>query len=386
MLAALFCAGISAGCKKNPAPFCPGGFVRADAGSAPVCEGLCQPSLCKDTGDTCVGNACLLQCTSDSDCSLGQDCAPATEDGTGKSVTVCRSNGKGKIGTACPTGTECANVMTCGDGSACPATGNCTTGTCQALSCVTAGAGDALAYCTLFDCHGDTDCPGGYWCKTSRVADQICGQPVPPSVCGTTSAPCVDPAKNAANGTTFASGNVCTQRSECRVRGPCDPCTTDLDCSLGEGLRCVQGGCASDCASDADCLNGFQCTSGSCVPRFGKCAAPTGTGGFCDPCRIESDCGPNLFCGLIEANGLRACLPLVGMMACNTSTDCPTTATGLHASCQNGICVNVPVNSVTNAPGCWCQNKGAGCGVATDCCSGACDGANPNAGTSGVCQ
>jgi hypothetical protein len=334
-----------------------------------------------------VGNDCVVPCTSHAECAVGEDCTPATEDGTGKAVTICRANGNAGIGTPCPLGSECAQAMTCGDGTPCSASGSCAVGTCRALTCLSGGVGDAVAFCSLFDCQKDSDCGGGYWCATVRVGDQICNQPAQPAVCGMpASSSCVDPSMNASNGTTYAAGPVCTQRKECRVRGLCGPCSTDLDCSRLPGGRCVQGACATDCRSDADCVNGFQCSSGECVPRFGKCAAATGTGQLCEPCRVEADCGPGLFCAVFESNGLRACAIVPGTIACARSSDCPAAPSGLHPDCTGGKCDPVPVNAGTNLVQCFCENQGAGCQANSDCCSMNCVGANASTGIVGTCM
>ncbi len=387
-------AASGAGCKSTattpPTPFCEGGFTRPAAGSSPAtCEGLCSPSACADAGNAdnvCVNNYCELQCSSILDCASGQDCVAAKTDGTGAAVTICQDNNKAAIGALCPFGTECATLLACPDGSAC-VTQNCPMASCKPLVCLTDGSGDASAYCTLEDCHADTDCPGGYWCETVRDPHQICGSPAPPAVCGTTTDPCVTLSMNTANGTTFAAGSVCTQRNECHLRRPCDPCTIDPDCSLTPGQHCVSVGgasvCAQDCASDADCVGGFQCTSGECVPRFGSC---TGTGTFCEPCRDDAECATGAVCGSFIPGGERVCTQL-GISCDSTNTSCPTAPDGVHGQCIDSV-VNAaqgdpgydtctaPYNAATNVFGCWCGNTGTGCYVGTDCCNKTCTGAD----------
>jgi hypothetical protein len=379
---------------------CEGGYLRMVDGGTPTCEGLCKASLCTEANNICVNNDCALQCTSDAECQLQQNCAPAKEDGTGMAVTTCQANGLAAIGTSCPFGNECANIKACNDGTPCMADTDCKMGgTCQALTCLTAGSGDADAYCTLKDCQTDANCPGGYWCDTVRDPHQICGKPKPnPSVCGTTSDPCVDPSMDMANGTTYEPGQFCTQRNECVKRSQCSPCTTDVDCSfIAAGAHCTQGSCALDCGSDADCVNGFHCTSGSCVPRAGSCApAQPGTGAICSPCRVQADCGTGLICEELELGGFRACL-YTGAATCTSDGQCPKTVTGLHLFCadasgqpvqagETGTCGPAPYFPATLSLDCWCANKGAPCLLPSDCCGGACFGADPVNMVPGVCS
>jgi hypothetical protein len=388
------------GCKSTPPapPFCPGGLVTTVNGKQ-SCAALCEPSKCQNPGNVCVDNQCALQCTSHLDCSAGQSCLPAKEDGSGAAITTCQSNGKGAIGTKCPFGNECAMLKTCGDGTPCPATGNCTVGTCQALTCLTRGSGDADAYCTLDDCRTGADCPSGFACDAVSDPHQICGQPAPSAnLCGTTKDPCVDPTKNAANGTTYAAGQFCTQRNQCRILAQCDACTSDVDCSLVPGRHCTMGNCADDCATDADCVNGFECTSGECVPRSGSCAPATaGAGAFCDGCRDEADCGTGLLCDVLAPGGQRVCINL-NAKSCTADTDCPKGPSGLYAICADArlnlqagdpgfdTCYIAPFATADDKFGCWCGNSGATCTAAADCCSKSCVGANATLGMTGLCK
>lgn len=381
---------------SGDAAFCTGGFVRNAPDASPVCEGLCKPSLCANANNVCVDNHCALSCTSDLDCEPGQSCAPATEDGTGTMITTCQPDGKGGIGTKCPLGNECSGVKTCADGSACSATGTCSKGTCQSLTCVSSGPGDSNAYCALVDCHADEECSGGYWCDPIDTPVQICGSPTPDPFCGTTTAPCVDPANDTMNGTTYAAGNICTLRNECRLREACSPCSTDLDCSRVPGQHCSHGSCAADCNTDSDCITGFQCTSGECVPRSGSCSAAAGKGKLCETCQNDTQCGAGLVCAAFEAGGLRTCVLLLGAgMACTSDSQCPKSPSGL-----SGICADARLGLSSGEPGydtcflpflpgvnrisCWAQNKGASCGDPTDCLSGQCVGTD--AGGLGICQ
>jgi hypothetical protein len=366
--------------------FCDGGFIRKVDGGTPTCEGLCKPSLCTNANNVCVGNDCALQCNADLDCQPGQSCLPAKEDGTGTAVATCQASGKGALGTLCPNGNECSTLMTCGDGTPCPDSGTCKVGTCQALQCLSSGVGDETAYCTKLDCHGTTDCPGGFWCEQIRTSSAICGQPIPNlEICGASGGTCVDAGTDAAGGTTYTSGALCSERNACTVRRQCVACSTDLDCSLVRGQTCVAGSCAESCVSDGDCVDGFKCTSGSCLPRSGSCSGATGQGIVCSPCRIDAECGPGMICGAFETGGQHTCL-LVGLpsLTCTVDSDCPLSASGAHVTClgeaeqlQRGqagyhTCGAAPFSVAANSYDCWPENPGGACYYGTDCASGNC--------------
>lgn len=369
-----------------------------------VCEGKCTPDKCLPD-NVCVGNRCVLKCDSHLDCAPDntQACTPATEDDTNAPVNVCLPSGKHPaIGMKCPFGNECDTFFTCPNGAACnPADcggnpgacvvddvacggapgctiGKCPDGSactvpacppeqCRKLSCLTAGPGDADAYCTNHDCQADTDCPGGFYCGVTRDPHEICGSNPKKgnnNLCGKTPEPCLDPSAFQAAGATYFEGSLCLLRRTCVKREACAPCTSDVDCSHGPGMRCVDiggsGHCAADCLSDADCDPDRACVSGSCVPRFGACK---GTGNFCEPCLNDADCGPEASC--IDASGnQKACMAIPVNIPCTTDADCPKSPSG-----KNGECLDegenltpqdpayhycyLPFNQAKNKFGCW---------------------------------
>jgi hypothetical protein len=431
-LAGVVSASGATGCGST-STFCAGGFIRPTPGTAQgVCEGLCAPSKCANPGNVCVDNRCELECAGILDCQGGQDCVAAKTDGaSGTAVTICQTSSKAAIGARCPFGNECAAQKACPDGSncdytqcggttcspdpvACDGVTGCTTGkcsdgsacvvpgcaqtACKPLVCVSNGSGDADAYCSLQDCQTDANCPGGYWCEVVSDPHQICGKPKPnTTTCGTTTDPCVDPSMNAANGTTYSQGQFCTERNECRIRRQCDPCATDVDCSLTPSQHCVAGSCALDCGSDADCLSGYQCTSGECVPRYGSCAAPKGTGTFCETCRNQDDCATGFHCDALLPGGLRTCLISAGTKNCTADSMCPKSPSGLFGAClgaaeesQPGDGVYqtcfAPFDAAGGAYQCWCSNKAAACYTSADCCSKSCKGADEANGVTGACD
>ncbi len=450
---ALAAAAVGCNGSSNPSPpaFCDGGFVRTVNG-VQTCEGLCTPSACTHPGNVCVDNLCALPCTADRDCAIGEDCRPATLDGGG-ATQICQKNGRAPIGTPCPSGTECAALppscpdgsncdytqcgggtchidpIVCGsdascragrcdDGSRCTVPG-CTADKCKPLVCLSSGVGDANAYCSVYDCTSDANCPGGYACKTVRDPHPICGAPASklPGLCGiacTASASCVTaygPGSTCTGGycqaacvtagadptTTYQQGPFCTERNACKLRAACDPCVDDLDCSASPSMRCVSIGagkyCASNCATDTDCASGFQCTAGACVPRAGSC---TGTKGFCQPCHRDEECATGTYCGRPSSSSLeRTCIAPRGTLSCMVDADCPTSPSGLHGKCLDMTTGSSPGDGVyhtcwfpyfaaENRFGCWAANSGAACGADADCVSMKCIGAS--ASGLGACQ
>jgi hypothetical protein len=171
-----------------------------------------------------------------------------------------------------------------------------------------------------------------------------------------------------ANGATYSQGPLCLMRKSCLVRGWCDACSTDADCSLVPGQHCKTVGpdkrCVADCATDSDCIAGLHCPGGSCVPRYaGGCV---GQGKFCEPCVIDEDCGGTGGMGACVSfdTGERACIDVSLSTPCMVDTDCPTSPSGRHGQCLNqaaGFVPGMPGYDMCYAPydattmryGCW---------------------------------
>jgi hypothetical protein len=202
---------------------------------------------------------------------------------------------------------------------------------------------DANAFCTVFGCQADSDCPGGWWCATVNDAPnvttvhstfgstrQVC---MPREYC----APCQldHDCTLMANGSpqhcvTDTQGNgYCTSRcggsGDCRLDAQCVPhwklclpgnaaqtCSRDEDCPpsaqnvaqhcdfgpSGDAGPAAQGVCAPECGSDSDCdpSQAQHCQDSYatyCAPRAGVC---DGDGSLCAPCRSDADCKGGGFC------------------------------------------------------------------------------------------
>jgi len=387
---------------------CDGGLLLEDGSCVPKCD----PAKCVE-GNTCVGNVCVLQCTGHGDCGPGQQCGAVLEDDTNAEIGACQLSCKsGFIGLYCPFGTECDDKFACPTGESCGASvcgggecvadptlcpaddpecalgtcaadgtvcfvPSCAADACRALTCLSAGVGDAEAVCTNQDCQGDLDCGPGFYCGTTRDPQMICGTDK-----GEVE-PCIDPANFAAAGATYQEGPASLLRNTCIPRPQCAACESDLDCSpvigwdgtdgavspLGEQMRCIPIGegnhCAQTCATAGDCDPDYACATdiGLCVPKFGAC---TGTGAYCDPCLNDLDCsGAEGSSICLELSGNQtACFDLSFPDTCTSDNDCPMSAGGFNGECLDegeGLTSTdgayhrcyVPFDSGASKFGCW---------------------------------
>jgi hypothetical protein len=388
--------GGSDGGLECPAP----GIIRSG-----VCEGKCTPDKCV-AENSCVDNRCLLRCDSLRDCYAGvQSCVAVKEDDTQFDINVCRFNGRAPFGAGCPFGDECGGILACPDGGFCdplqcggngaacqlntvecngdpncrfglcpdntPCLVNaCPVEQCKPMTCRTTGKGDADAYCTIDDCHSDAECGAGFTCAIKRDPHGICNTNPPKGdndYCGKTAEPCIAEADFANNGATYFEGSLCLLRKGCVKRGQCDPCETDLDCSLFADQLCTQVGaekvCTRGCFSNKDCDPDYECLTGRCIPRFGACV---GTGQFCEPCRNDEDCGgkgTTMACRSLSGDQ-KGCFDESFPDTCTTSADCPTSPSGKHGYCLDenlGLSPGdslyhhcyVPFNLTSYKTSCW---------------------------------
>lgn len=295
---------------------CVGGVITADG----RCEAKCDPSKCV-ANNTCVDNRCQLKCTAHSQClPYIQSCLPAVEDDTGAAIFTCQNVPLKEYGDPCPNGNECGSNY-----------------------CVWSGPGDTHAYCTV-GCNTDTDCPGGYECGVVRDPHEVCGSDPKKGnngFCGTTDEACVNPDTPDSG---YVESSFCLEKKICLKRDVCATCESDVDCSWS-GTKCVtiegEKRCASACTQDSDCERDKQCTNGYCTPKYGPCTGATG--GFCEPCRYDTDCAPGMACAQLHGNE-RACVDPTLSQPCSSDEDCPTAPSGKHAICLDGR-MNVPSNS-----------------------------------------
>lgn len=340
------CAAFGVACSQPPDTppdagthrTCVGGVIAADGS----CEAKCDPSKCL-ANNTCADNRCQLECTAHSQClRYAQSCLPAVEDDTGRALFTCQNVPLREYGDPCPDGTECGDNY-----------------------CVWNGPGDARAYCT-FGCTADSDCAAGYECGVVRDPHEVCGSnPSKGNIpfCGTTEEACIDPNTPDSG---YVESSFCLEKKICLKRDVCAPCQSDVDCSWSPGTSCVfiegQQRCAAPCTQDSDCERDKACNGGFCTPRYGPCTGLTG--GFCEPCRFDTDCAPGLACAQLHGTE-KACVDPTFRQPCTSDNDCPTAPSGKHAACIDERmnvgsgssvyhhCYIAPMNYITNASSCW---------------------------------
>jgi hypothetical protein len=373
-----------------------GGALALACSSKPPAAATCDPKQCAP-GNDCIddgsGPSCHKVCTQQ-DCPFGYYC----NDGRPKSWCVGNTlvfpQGTAQWGTPCMPPKERGN----------PACDNA-----DAFGCYGISPTDANAFCTQFDCLGDSDCAGGWWCETVNVSPnvtttassfgtkprQVC---VPRWYC----APCqldhdCSPlpdgrpqyCMNDSKGNMYCTPR-CTATANCASDAKCaphwnlclggtspQPCTRDEDCppsaqnvaqhcDLGPvtgGMLGMTGVCAPECGSDADCdtAKGQHCQTSNnsyCTPRAGVCK---GDGSLCSPCRSDADCTHG-YCVEAPYSGERFCSQMANGM-CPGAGACPTKTgvTGSSVACTTMASDFAPVNQCvgvvslggTDVPGCW---------------------------------
>ncbi|NUP11830.1 MAG: hypothetical protein HOW73_37760 [Polyangiaceae bacterium] len=330
-------------------PVCEGGVI-VDG----VCEGKCTPDKCVES-NVCVGNRCMLQCSSHNDCYAPyrggpelQVCAPVQTDSAtglndGDTVLVCTASDKvQELLTPCPSGSECDDATatddwTCPDGTPCTegaGSDHCSAAECRPLVCVVAGEGDSDRYCSTFDCTSDADCGPGMFCTVESLDTKICGTDKG------TAEPCLDRADFKKDGATFQEGPTALMRNVCKKREPCASCEEAVDCSIDIELGCVElatgSACLRVCTGDADdlCRNDEACENGFCVPRSGTCTPPA-TDNFCHSCTNDLQCGDasSTVACIATSGGQRACFDTSFPDVCETDEDCPASPSGKRGAC-----------------------------------------------------
>lgn len=321
---------------------------RACAGAEP-----CNIGKCEGSGEPCVVTTCEFN-----------ECTPF----------VCLSEGAGDTEAYC-THHDCQTDADCPGGFYCGVTRDphdiC------GPTCVGGSCSDDGSACGL-----DLECQKGN--------NAFCGQ---------TEEPCIEPDQFNTNGKQLFEGSRCLLRRTCLKREPCAPCEHNLDCSLDPEMVCLDLGgqlsCVRFCGSHDDCFGDeacwpsyptceytstlgcaalgadspdcptFPCVNGHCVTIGGQLGAPCassaecprqaclerlvcqprqgscrGTGGFCDHCIDDTDCGgPETISACIEVNpaGEFACFDASFPDTCpnGSNTECPVAPSGAHGACLN---------------------------------------------------
>ena len=268
---------------------------------------------------------------------------------------------------------------------------------------------DANAFCTLFGCSKDTECPATWWCADVNEDPNVTTDTATVKSLGVTRHICLprgqcDPCKTdhdcasslAAGGTEehcipdstglhpFCAAQ-CTSDANCALDAACTPhltlcspaggkvCTGDEDCPPADGTyqHCDGGKCTPECGSAADCGMGQSCQAvGVCTPRAGVCV---GNGGFCSPCKSDDDC-PMGYCFTAAYSTERFCTVFDNAAVCDDqesnppgcppiaardnwkATMCVLTQPG-QAECYGVVTIGTSSGSPQNAPGCWTANR-----------------------------
>ncbi len=272
---------------------CPSGSICEELGDQAVycVDGCCSHDDCRsgfrcarrpsldiyvDLGVCQSPGVCLLSCTSDAACEVGNRCDQASGEcvpkkgvdaGVGASCTKNEDCNSGTCLTSFPGGyctSPCGTQFQgCEPGSECYAIDGgsasclllCQTGDdCRAgYRCVEVASGDSgkiLGYCVP-RCES-SGCPDGQSCDASGACVEGAAQPGP-------------------IGAFCADGGDC-QSGQCDAAQPNGYCTAS--CGACPGAPCVEGSCKSACDAEADCRFGYLCVEQACVPA----------------CRSDADC------------------------------------------------------------------------------------------------
>lgn len=356
-------------------PACSSSNSAADAGTG--CSTQCAAgNMCIDDGSG-DGPQCHKVCTQQDECPFGWYCNDGSASGAQPAnwcvqSTTTLTPTSGQWGTPClPTGGE-SNNMACDSA--------------DGFACYGQTPTDANAFCTVFGCAQDSDCPGGWWCETvntkpnvttvSRSFGQTRSVCTPRQYCATcvldhdcpallngTQQHCIqDSAGNGFCTPQCATSSDCNADAKCvQQETVCTPaegpdggtgpsCQSDEDCPPVNGFNshCYSGACTQECGSASDCPgpNPQKCTAlSTCIPYAGVCL---GDGSFCSPCRSDGDCTSGGYCMYGEAgystdltSGVERFCSAAAMGTCPTST-----MSGVEFNTPTaGMCPSAPAGS-----------------------------------------
>jgi hypothetical protein len=278
----------------------------------------CSPGdKCQKAGSgSCSGGSCVAG-NAPIDCSSVADACNAGVCDASKGT--CQAVAK-PAGTACDDGNGCSESDVC-EGGTCtagapvtceaPAGKPCVHGQCQST-------GPASHICTLTAKAPGIDCDDGLFCTTGEVCDnngECVGTPV---ICASPSA-CIlaacEEAKKSCVSSFAGSSQACDDGLYCTVG---DACNGNGSCSSGPARVCAGGACligvcdeptdqcltqatANCCKTDAECDDGFPCTSDVC------------DGNACSHSTMPACCNPTIWGDNFDAGTLE------GMTLVNSS-------------------------------------------------------------------
>lgn len=361
------------------------GGVDATAGAQPCTEDqYCGSGHCEDRDSSGVGLCC------DRACGVCESCLSSKR--TGLPDGQC-----GPVAAETDPDNECVDpTCTAGvqTGNECDGKGACVTADidCITYACSTVGdrcnltckadadcAPDSFCDTTVHQCFGNrangTACIADTQCKTRNCVDGVCcnstcpGQceacdvPTHPGTCtavadaphGTKRKQCTDN-QDACAGTcdgqhrpscTYPGGTTNCKTSTCAANDSEQPyvcdgtgtCVEGAPIACGGNFACIDTGCKTGCASEADCTAGFVCSGGKCIPNNGTCSKDKtqvldAVGVF------QKDCSP-YFC----VSGQCAA-------SCAQTTECQT---GFVCDRAAKTCKQVAPPPPSDPVGCFCR-------------------------------
>jgi MYXO-CTERM domain-containing protein len=257
----------------------------------------------------CAGEGCKNPCSADTDCTMGNYCAP-----NGECVTLK------PIAAACDNANECAQNY-CVDGFCCDS--DCK-GQCQACdnpsSHGVCSPTKGTPHTGRPACDGDdgSDCAGS--CNGKNAA--ACTYPGATTSCGVS---CTGAQQ---------TDSVCAGDGSCKAKAPVD-CDGNFTCDETAGI------CKTACATDADCVQPYVCD------EQGMCSPPATSGPVCDgdhtvktPGKPNTDCSPYLCAGSTCKSTCTSVDDCVSPAICDESHQCvaPDVATAADSSKSDSGC------------------------------------------------
>jgi hypothetical protein len=362
-----------------------------ECASGHCADGYCCDAACSGSCDVCSklrGASRNGACTVLPAGSVGDvSCAPYVCDGQGALCpSTCSAN------TDCTSSNYCANG-TCrpkeSNGKVCKASTDCESGFCVDGVCCNSSCSDQCAACNMPNregtCSPVTGQPVGNR-PTCESDGTVCGG----SCNGFTTRNCAFPQSSTTCGPTTCTSSTNTPPPTCDNAGHCKA-NQPVECAP---YQCSAGiGCLTRCAQDPDCVGGYFCQRGTCLPlramgeacsRDTECTTGSCVDGFC----CDSPCaGACARCNAPNREGL--CTAQTGGTPDEASDCAPLLCNGVNLGCPE-ICVNNSdcANGYACVGGACVKRHEPGhtCTTAAECASGFCaDGFCCNSSCLGSC-
>ncbi|MGZ3452669.1 MAG: hypothetical protein ACXVEF_23875, partial [Polyangiales bacterium] len=320
---------------------CPAGSTCSGASSPGTCTKVngqsctaaseCGSNLCVD--GVCCNSACSGQCQACNVAGSVGTCANVVGAPVG-SRSACA--GSGTCGARCdgtsavscnyPSATTSCGTASCAAGvetgaGTCNGSGSCNT-TSKSCGAYTCGATSCKTTCAT-----DTDCGGGYYCKSGACS--------PKETDGTSctalgAASCAS--GNCVDGVCCAS-SACSGGAKCNVTGAAGKCAKPNGIACGGSTECGSGFCVDGVCCDTSCSS--QCGACDVSGKVGTCSAvtgsPHGSRSTCSGAGSGTQCGP-----VCNGTDLSACHYPIGTTSCGANT-C-TTSSGSYIETHVSVC------------------------------------------------